>query len=116
MKLKAFLAGILLFALTSIPLVFLEFTSPLITPLAVSIYGIGGFVLGYYWAKGWRLGLWLIAFDILLTIPSGLFGGPVEWDFKREMVGLASLLMLVVAACLGTELGAILKRRQAKTP
>lgn len=120
MRLKAFVAGVLLNLFGLGPLLLLIYMlnpdSPLITPLMIISYGIVGVILGYLSENGdWRLGLWLVAFSFLMLPFHILFADPVNWDWERELKGLLSHALIIIAACLGAEIGAIIKRNRLKS-
>lgn len=113
--LKAYLVG------AGLVFVLAPFTGPDVSEgLAVLIdtaaFGVAGVAAGYLWpGKGWRLGLPLVAFWFLMFLGSVLLAlDAVTWDAGRELGGLVVHAMIVVAACLGAEVGAIVGRRQGR--
>ncbi len=117
MKLKAFVVGVVLNFVVLAPLgLLLDPESSLIMPTIIISYGISGTILGYLSVNGdWRLGLWLVAFGFLILPFHILFAGPVSRDLERESKGLLGHAMIVVAACLGAEIGAVIKRNRLKS-
>ncbi|MBA2606202.1 MAG: hypothetical protein H0U96_04955 [Acidobacteria bacterium] len=117
MRLKAFVAGVVLNLFVLGPLVLLlDSESSLVMPAMIITYGISGVILGYLLVNAdWRLGLWLVAFSFLMLPFHILFADPVNWDWNRELKGLLAHALIVVAACLGTEIGAIIKRNRLKS-
>lgn len=117
-KVLALFVGIALFFVIPITIGSLlgDYT-PLYLPLLVAAYGVSGVVLGFLWPEvGWRLGLWLFAVwppMLLFALFLGgeaLMEGPVDMNgMLRDLLGY---LMAMVAACLGAELGGIIRRRQ----
>lgn len=115
MRLKAFVAGIMLLFVLA-PLGLLGDDSWLVMPIIIISYGIGGIILGYISVNGgWRLGLWLVAFWFLMFPIHILLAYPVPWDTKRDLQALLGHAMIIVAACLGTEIGAVIKRNHLKS-
>jgi hypothetical protein len=117
MRLKAFAAGVVLnlFVLGALMLL-LDPESSLVMPAMVVTYGISGVILGYLSVNGdWRLGLWLVAFSFLMLPFHILFADPVNWDSHRELKGLLGHALIVIAACLGAEIGAIINRKRLKS-
>ncbi len=117
MRLKAFLTGVVINFVVLAPLgLLLDPESSLIMPAIIISYGIAGIILGYLSVNGdWRLGLWLVAFGFLMLPFHILFADPVNWDWNRELKGLLAHALIVVAACLGAEIGAIIKRNRLKS-
>lgn len=113
MRLSAFALGLgLALLVPTILIVLLEHESRLFIPAIIAIYGVNGAVLGFiYSSAGWRLGLWLVACWFLILLLSLLFAvDNVVWNTKRELQGLIGHLLVLVAACLGAEVGAIIRR------
>lgn len=112
MRLSAFFAGIALaFAVPITLTLLLGEESWLFVPLMVVSYGIVGSVLGYRWPEGgWRLGLWLFAFWLLLIPLSFIFSDPIPLNFWRELQNLIWHALIGIAACFGAGLGALLRQ------
>ncbi|HJQ34402.1 MAG TPA: hypothetical protein VJ866_19635 [Pyrinomonadaceae bacterium] len=115
MRLKVFLTGLLLiFAVTGSLFLFGGDARTLLLA-HVAAYGVVGVAVGFLWPKvGWRLGLWLVApwfIMQIVTIPLA-DRGALPGDAKGLLGELAKNLLLVVAACFGAEVGAIIKRRR----
>jgi len=115
----AFFVGIgLCFALPITLGTLLGDDTPLMQPVIVAAYGVSGIAFGYFWPEvGWRLGLCLFAVwlpVILFALLMSDTAGPVNW--KDTLHSLLDFMMILVAACFGAEVGAIIGRqRRAKT-
>ncbi|HEY9283012.1 MAG TPA: hypothetical protein VIP46_06125 [Pyrinomonadaceae bacterium] len=94
--------------------------SSVLWPATWAAYAAVAAILGFIWPEpGWRLGAWLFAAWPLLLVLAALFSdgplvGPAGW--KGLLQDLAAYSLMLVAACLGAEIGAIIKRRQGRLP
>ena len=91
--------------------------TPLYLPLLVAPYGMSGAFLGFLWPDvGWRLGLWLSAIWPPMLLFMLFLGGDAlmkeHVDLKGTVRDLLGYLMIMIAACLGAEVGAIIRRRR----
>jgi hypothetical protein len=87
--------------------------SRLYLPLMIASYGISGAILGFLWPeRGWRLGLWLAMFWVLLLLIAAVFSDPVPWNPRLVIKDLMEHGLIVIAGPVGAAIGAILKRHQ----
>ena len=120
-KAVAITLGAALFFILPITISFLlGDNTPLYLPLLVAPYALSGAVLGYLWPHmSWRLGLWLLAVWPPMLLFAVFLSADVPWSVKGALKDLHDLLgysMILIAACLGAEVGAIIKRhRPAKS-
>jgi hypothetical protein len=112
-RVTAFLTGAVL-ALTLIFLLpFLFGTdSRLMFPLLIGAYGVVGGILGFRSPeKGWRLGVWLVAFWLVLAVGNAFFvASDIPWEPTRENRNLMGHAMLIASAFAGAALGSFIKR------
>ncbi|MGI9067728.1 MAG: hypothetical protein ACR2HX_15185 [Pyrinomonadaceae bacterium] len=110
----AVLVGVALFFFeAAVPALLLGDSSPLLVPIDVAVYGVSGVVFGFVWPDGgWRLGLYLFAiwppmllFMLFLSIEQ-----PSDW--KREARNLFGYLLILIAACIGAQIGTLIRRRR----
>ncbi|HBB88294.1 MAG TPA: hypothetical protein DC047_11820 [Blastocatellia bacterium] len=116
-RVTALLAGVAL----ALAVIFLfEFLfgrdSQLMIPVLISTYGIVGAILGFRFPdKGWRLGIWLVAFWLVLFVGNAFFvGAAVPWQLSRENKSLLEHAMIIVSAFAGVWLGSLVKRNLTK--
>lgn len=112
---KAFLVGAALFV------VLVPFNNPhvsegLLVFVDAGAFGVAGAAAGFVWPRrGWRLGPPLVAFWFLMALCGILLAlDAVNWEAGGDLRGLLLHAMIVVAACLGAEVGAIVGRRQGR--
>lgn len=85
--------------------------SRLLWPTTWAVYAAVGAAAGFIRPnEGWRHGLCLAAPWLSLLPLMFLFSDGSPTDTSRELKELAGHLMVLVAACLGAEVGAIIKR------
>lgn len=71
---------------------------------------IGGAVFGFVWPRNsWRWGLWIAGPMVFFLGLSVLFAGQLDVFIKKD---LPPLLIAIIAACLGSFIGAQIKQRQ----
>ena len=117
----AILAGVAMLGVAFLPLGFvLGFESPSLWPATWAAYAVAGAALGFLWPQwGWRLGAWLSAVWLPLLALALLFSdgpllGPASW--KGLLQDAAAYSLILVASCLGAELGALIGRRRISGP
>lgn len=115
-RMLAVLAGAALFFILPLALgSLLGDETRLMLPAHAAAYGASGVVFGLRWPDGgWRWGLYLLAVWPPMLLFAVLLGGEVLWEGRwagvlRELVEFTSVL---VAACFGAEVGAIIGRRR----
>ncbi|MGI8837401.1 MAG: hypothetical protein ACR2H4_12310 [Pyrinomonadaceae bacterium] len=87
--------------------------SRLYMPLMIGTYGISGIALGFVWPeRGWRLGLWLGLFWVVLLLIALPFSDPVPWNLRLVIKDLIDYSLIVIAGPLGGAVGAIISRRR----
>ena len=79
-----------------------------------TVYGVAGLVLGFVWPNsGWRLGLYLFAVWPAVL----LFGLFLAWEqpanVRATLMNLLGYLLILVGACAGAGLGALIARRSS---
>jgi hypothetical protein len=84
-------------------------------PVLSAAYFLIAVVIGYFWPPvGWKTGLWLF----LPWPPALLFAeflsADKPWDWKGDLLSLAAYASMLVAACLGGWLGAVISKRRGK--
>lgn len=114
-NLKAFLVGAALF------FVLAPFNNPhisegLLVFVDTGAFGVAGAAAGFVWPRrGWRLGPPLVALWFLMALCSILLAlDAVNWEAGGDLRDLLLHAMIVVAACLGAEVGAIAGRRRGR--
>lgn len=113
--LAVFVGAILFFFEATVPALLLGDHSPLLVPLDVAVYGVAGVIFGFLWPSvGWRLGLYIFAIWPPVLLFSVFLAGEVPWNMRAELRGLLGYLLMLIAGCLGAELGAHIARRKNK--
>lgn len=89
--------------------------TPLMLPAHAAAYGVSGVLFGLRWPEGgWRLGLYLLAVWPPMLLFAILLGGEVllEGKWAGVLRELLEFVAVLVAACFGAEVGAIIGRRR----
>lgn len=112
----ALLMGIVM-ALVVVPLLdyIIGYDPRLIWPTTCTVYAVAGAFFGIASpGDGWRLGPFLSACWYALLPAACFLAGEVPIDARRELQELAGHAFVLVAACLGAEMGAIIGRRRGR--
>lgn len=81
-------------------------------PIVVMSYGIVAAILGFSFPeKGWRLGMWLVLFWLLLVLGSTVFSPSIPVNLRRDLANMIDHIMIVIAACGGAAIGSLIARR-----
>ena len=80
---------------------------------------LAGTAVGATWPRGgWRLGLWLVAPWFLVALFGHVFGDAASApaSYREWLRNLSEHAMVLVAACLGVEIGSAIRLRRAAGP
>lgn len=115
-RMLAVLMGVALFFVLPLALGYIfGDETPLMLPAHLAAYGVCALIFGLLWPEaGWRLGLYMMAVWPPMLLFAFFLGG--EWLTRGRLTGalqdLLEFLLVLVAACLGAEAGAIVGRRR----
>lgn len=87
--------------------------SRILTVALIVGYGIMGAALGYFWPERWRqLGLYLIAFWVLLFLFALVLSDPTPWNLTGFLKDIAWFMSVIVAAFIGIAVGKVFGARK----
>jgi hypothetical protein len=88
--------------------------TPLLLPIIIAAYTVCGVVLGLVWHDdGWRLGIYLFAIWPPALLFAIFLAGELPWTRStvwRDLKDLLGYMLILVGACLGAWLGAMIRR------
>jgi hypothetical protein len=88
--------------------------TPLLLPIIIAAYAACGVVLGIVWHNdGWRLGIYLFAIWPPALLFAIFLSGELPWTRStvwRDLKDLLGYMLILVGACLGAWLGAMIRR------
>ena len=112
-RIVAVLVGVGLFLFVAfVPSLWFGDSSLLLFMFDIATYGVAGIVFGFIWPSSrWRLGLYLFA----VWPPVLAFATFLAWEqpvtVRATLLNLLGYLLVLVGACVGGGLGALIARR-----